>query len=103
MNYRQVLTYTFHNGEARTSFEDLLDENGYGKADDQSTYVLPYSSSVRVTDMVNSIIDWSKEQEIHKEDFVEIFYLTTLKAGENSVTKIASRFLKYDSKTKGLK
>ena len=101
--YIIFLTYTFHDGETRTSFEDLLAGNGYVKAEDQSTYVLPYSSDVRVSQMADDIVEWSKDVDIDKEDFVELFYLTTLKSGDKSVTRITSRFLKYDSKTKGLK
>lgn len=104
MNYRQILTYNFSDNDTRTSFEDLLNDNGYIKAEDQSTYVLPYDSGLRVSAIKDKIIDWSsaKETMIDASDFVQIFFLSEVKAGAKVIIKMSSKFLKFDSKTKGL-
>lgn len=103
MHYRQIITYNFSVDDTRSLFEELLEENKYVKADDQSTYVLPYSRNLRVTEMVKKIVDWGKEVDMVEDDFVQIFYLTNINNGNKVFTKIASFFLKYDSETGGLK
>lgn len=103
MYYKHVLTYDFSDDETRESFKKLIEEMGYVEAEDQSTYVLPYSKLIQSKEIADAIEAWSKNVEICLDDFVQIFYLVTVSSRDNKVTKIGSRFLKYDSKNKGLR
>lgn len=105
MYYRHILTYNFSEDDTRASFMGLVEGLGYMEAEDQSTYVLPYSMSLKANDVADAIVDWSKEKDIKitKDDFVQLFYLSSLTAGEQKVTKMASKFMKYNPTTKGLK
>ena len=104
MYYRMILTYNFSDDDTRSSFEELVEELGFVEAEDQSTYVLPYSKSLKSTDVTKAIRDWSmgKEIRISQEDFVQLFYLSSLTINEKKVTKIASKYMKYNPQTKGL-
>ncbi len=76
---------------------------GKVEAEDQSTYVLPYSESLQSKEVADAIVVWSKNVVVSSDDFVQLFYLVTITSKDNNVAKIGSRFLKYDTKTKGLK
>lgn len=105
MYYRHILTYDFSEDDTRSSFMELVEGLGYIEAEDQSTYVLPYSMSLKAKDVTDAIMDWSMENDlkITKDDFVQLFYLSSLTAGDQKVTKMASKFMKYNPTTKGLK
>lgn len=105
MYYRHVLTYNFSNDDTRASFKELVEGLGYIEAEDQSTYVMPYSSSLKSTQITDAIKKWSEGKDviISSDDFVQLFYLLLVSDSEKKVTKISSRFLKYDAKSKGLK
>ena len=105
MYYKHVLTYNFSDDETRSSFMELVEELGYFEAEDQSTYVLPYSRLLKSTDVTKAIEDWSMENDIHisKGDFVQLFFLAPVPAKETKVIKMASKFMKYNPTTKGLK
>lgn len=104
MYYKMILTYNFSDDDTRSSFEELVEGLGFVEADDQSTHVLPYSNSLKSTDITKAIGDWSLEKDIQisKEDFVQLFYLSSLTIIGKKVTKIASKYMKYNPKTKGL-
>lgn len=104
MYYKHVLTYNFSEDDTRSSFMELVEGLGYIEAEDQSTYVLPYSKLLKTKDVVDAIVDWSKEKDIKitKDDFVQLFYLSSLTANDKTVTRMASKFLKYNPTTKGL-
>lgn len=103
MYYRMILTYNFSDDDTRSSFEELVEELGFIKAEDQSTYVLPYGNKTS-KDVLEPIVKWSEDEDIKisADDFVQLFYLAYETADENKVIKIASKFLKYNPKTKGL-
>lgn len=104
MYYKMILTYNFSDNDTRSSFEELVDGLGFVEVEDQSTYVLPYSSSWKSTYITKSIEDWSllKDNQIFKEDFVQLFYLLSLTNNEKIVTKIASKYMTYNPKNKRL-
>lgn len=103
MYYRMILTYNFSDNDTRSSFEKLVEELGFVEAEDQSTYVLPYVNK-KSKDILEPIVKWSmdKDTKISADDFVQLFYLTYVTVVEKKVNKIASKFLKYNPKTKGL-
>ena len=106
MYYKQLLTYTISNDEARSSFEELLTNMGFIDMPDQSTLALPFSTKLTSSDVVNKIISWSKDKDItiDKNDFVQLFRATPVKVAENTHhAGIDSRKLVYDPVTKGLK
>lgn len=98
------LTYNFSEDDTRASFMELVEGLGYIEAEDQSTYVLPYNIVLKSTEVIKAIVDWSERKDVHisKEDFVQLFYLLTLTINEKIVTKIASKYMTYNPKTKGL-
>ena len=104
MYYKMILTYNFSDDDTRSSFEELVEGFGFVEAEDQSTYVLPYGNSLKSTDVTNAIGDWSliKDIQISKEDFVQLFYLSFLTIYETKVTQLASKYMEYNSNTKGL-
>jgi len=65
--------------------------------------VLP--SDEALDEATKPIVDWitQKDVQISEEDFVHLFYLAPVRANDKKVTKMASKFMKYNSKTKGLK
>ena len=104
MKYRMIITYNFSEDETRSTFEELVDALGFVEAEDQSTYVLPYVINKVSKDVVDPIVKWSegKDNQISADDFVQLFYLAYDAADEKKVNKIASKYLKYNPKTKGL-
>lgn len=103
MYYRMILTYNFSEDDTRSSFEELVEDLGFVEAEDQSTYVLPYGNKTS-KDVLEPIIKWSddKDIKISADDFVQLFYLAYETVDGKKIHKIASKFLKYNSKTKGL-
>lgn len=101
MRYRQVLTYTISNDDTRGSFEELLDEMEFKKMDDQSTWVLPFSSNLTPFDVVDRIKDWniSDDAELDKGDFIQIFSAVAVEKNGKNYPGIDSRLLVYNSKT----
>ena len=104
MKYRMILTYDFSDDDTRSSFEELVEELGFVKAEDQSTYVLPYVIQKQSKDVIEPIVKWSEDKDvkISTDDFVQLFYLAYEIIEGKKVYKISSKFLKYNSKTKGL-
>lgn len=104
MKYRMIITYNFSEDEIRSTFEELVDALGFVEAEDQSTYVLPYVINKVSKDVVDPIVKWSEgtDNQISADDFVQLFYLAYDAADEKKVNKIASKYLKYNPKTKGL-
>lgn len=104
MYYRHVLTYNFSDDDTRSSFRELVEEMGYIEAEDQSTYVLPYGESLKFKNVVATIVEWSKKKKnnMNPEDFVQLFYLGSIIENDRRVTKMASRFMKYNTKTKSM-
>lgn len=104
MKYRMIITYNFSKDETRSTFEELVDALGFVEAEDQSTYVLPYVINKVSKDVVDPIVKWSEgtDNQISADDFVQLFYLAYDAADEKKVNKIASKYLKYNPKTKGL-
>lgn len=105
MYYKHILTYNFSEDDTRASFMELVEGLGYMEAEDQSTYVLPSSKSLKAKDVADAIVDWSKEKDIKisKEDFVQLFYLAPVQINDKKVTMMASKFMKYIPTTNGLK
>lgn len=106
MYYRHVLTYNFSDDDTRSSFVELIEEIGYIKAEDQSTYVLPYGNQARCKTLTAALQTWisSNNPKIIKGDFIQLFYLTKYKKpkSEQEIPIIASKFMQYDPHTKGL-
>lgn len=104
MKYRMIITYNFSEDETRSTFVELVDALGFVEAEDQSTYVLPYVINKVSKDVVGPIVKWSEgtDNQISADDFVQLFYLAYDAADEKKVNKIASKYLKYTPKTKGL-
>lgn len=106
MCYKQILTYTISDDETRLSFEDLLTNIGFKDMQDQSTWALPFSSTLSKLCVINRIVCWSRSKDvvIDKKDFVQIFRAIVVKGSEDkSYAGIDSRKLVCDLKTKGLK
>ena len=104
MKYRMIITYNFSEDETRSTFVELVDALGFVEAEDQSTYVLPCVINKVSKDVVDPIVKWSEgtDNQISADDFVQLFYLAYDAADEKKVNKIASKYLKYNPKTKGL-
>lgn len=104
MYYRMILTYDFSDDATRSSFEELAEKLGFVKAEDQSTYVLPYVMQKQSKDVIEPIVKWSedKDTKISTDDFIQLFYLLFVTVEGNKVCKIVSRYLKYSPKTRGL-
>lgn len=104
MYYRMILTYNFSDDDTRSSFKELVEELGFVEAEDQSTYVLPYVINKQSKDVLDPIVKWCEDKDIKisADDFVQLFYLAFETVDGKKIRKIASRFLKYNSKTKGL-
>lgn len=100
MDYRMILTYDFSDNPTRSSFEELAEELGFVKAEDQSTYALPFVIQKKSNDVIEPIVKWSTDKKtITAKDFIQLFYLIK---DNNDKRKIASKYLKYNPKTKGL-
>lgn len=104
MYYRHILTYNFSDNDTRSSFEKMISNLGYVEAEDQSTYVLPFILFKTSDSILDTIIAWSVNKDIHvsSDDFVQLFYLLSVTVEAKKVAKIANKFLRYDPKTKGL-
>lgn len=105
MDYRMILTYNFSEDDTRSSFEELVESLGFVEAEDQSTHALPLSINKKSKDILEPIIKWSEDKEIiiSIDDFVQLFYLVYETIEGKKVYKIASKYLTYNAKTKGLK
>jgi hypothetical protein len=105
MYYRHILTYNFSEDDTRASFMELVEGLGYMEAEDQSTYVLPLGEALTLVNATKAIEDWSAQRDvkISKEDFVQLFYLAPVQINDKKVTMMASKFMKYNPTTKGLK
>ncbi len=104
MYYRMILTYNFFEDDTRSSFEELVEGFGFVEAEDQSTYVLPYKVFKKSKGVIDPIVKWSEDKciKISSKDFVQLFYLAHDVNDEKKVNRIASKYLMYNSKTKGL-
>lgn len=104
MYYRIILTYNFSDDATRSPFEELVENIGFAKAEDQSTYVLPYVIKKGSKDVIEPIIKWSEDKGIiiSTDDFVQLFYLAYETIDNKKVCKISSKYLEYNLKTKGL-
>ena len=104
MYYKHILTYNFSEDDTRASFMELVEGLGYMEAEDQSTYVLPSGEAMTLVDATKAIVDWSTQRvvQISEEDFVQLFYLAPVEANDKKVTRMASKFMKYNPTTKGM-
>ena len=103
--YKQLVTYNFSNDETRESFEEMIEDMGFEKQGDQSTYTLRARSDVSVREMKNEIVNWSEcvESYIDVEDRVDLYYVTVAELDEfNKVPVIDSISFVYDVETEGL-
>lgn len=106
MYYKQILTFTISDDDSRDSFIELLENMGFKNMPDQSTWALPFSSTMTKVDVVNRIVRWSKYKNITigNSDFIQIFRATPVKVAEDDHRAgIDSRKLVHDLKTQGLK
>lgn len=104
MYHKHILTYNISEDDTRSSFMDFIEELGYIEAEDQSTYVLPFGKALTSLEVTKAIEHWSTQGnvKISKEDFVQLFFLASVPVNDKKVTKIASKFMKYNLKTRGL-
>ena len=103
--YKQLITYNFSNDETRESFEEMIEDMGFDKQDDQSTYTLRARSDVSVREMKNEIVNWSEcaESYIDVEDRVDLYYVMVAELDEfHRVPVIDSVSFVYDVETEGL-
>lgn len=103
--YKQLITYNFSNDETRESFEEMIEDMGFDKQADQSTYTLRARSDVSVREMKNEIVNWSEcvESYIDVEDRVDLYYVTVVELDEfNKAPVIDSVSFVYDVETEGL-
>ena len=102
--YKQLITYNFSNDETRESFEEMIEDIGFEKQEDQSTYTLQARSDVSVREMKNEIVNWSEcaESYIDVEDRVDLYYVTVAELDEfNKAPVIDSISFVYDVETEG--
>ena len=103
--YKQLITYNFCNDETRYSFEEMIEDMGFEKQEDQSTYTLRARSDVSVREMKNEIVNWSEcaESYIDVEDRVDLYYVTVVELDEfHKAPVIDSVSFVYDVETEGL-
>lgn len=103
--YKQLITYNFSNDDTRESFEEMIEDMGFEKQDDQSTYTLRARSDVSVREMKNEIVNWSEcaESYIDVEDRVDLYYVTVAELDEFHKTPVIdSVSFVYDVETEGL-
>lgn len=103
--YKQLITYNFSNDETRESFEEMIEDMGFDKQEDQSTYTLRARSDVSVREMKNEIVNWSEcaESYIDVEDRVDLYYVTVAEIDEfNKTPLIDSVSFVYDMETECL-
>lgn len=82
--YKQLVTYNFSNDDTRESFEEMIEDMGFDKQEDQSTFTLRARSDVSVREMKNEIVNWSEcvESYIDVEDRVDLYYVTVAELDE---------------------
>ncbi len=103
--YKQLITYNFSNDETRESFEEMIENMGFEKQEDLSTYTLRARSDVSAREMKNEIVNWSEcaESYIDVEDRVDLYYVTVAELDEfNKAPVIDSVSFVYDVDTEGL-
>ena len=103
--YKQLVTYNFSNDETRESFEEMIEDMGFEKQEDQSTYTLRVRSDVSVREMKNEIVNWSEcvESYIDVEDRVDLYYVTVAELDKfNKAPVIDSVSFVYDVETDAL-
>ena len=103
--YKQLITYNFSNADTRYSFEEMVEDMGFEKQEDQSTYTLRARSDVSVREMKNEIVNWSEcvESYVDVEDRVDLYYVTVAELDEfNKAPVIDSVSFVYDVETEGL-
>ena len=103
--YKQLITYNFSNNDTRYSFEEMVEDMGFEKQEDQSTYTLRARSDISVREMKNEIVNWSEcvESYIDVEDRVDLYYVTVAELDEfNKAPVIDSVSFVYDVETEGL-
>ena len=103
--YKHLITYSFSNDETRESFEEMIEDMGFEKQEDQSTYTLRTRSDVSVREMKNEIVNWSEcaESYINVEDRVDLYYVTVVELDEfHKAPVIDSVSFVYDVETEGL-
>ena len=103
--YKQLITYNFSNDDTRESFEDMIEDMGFEKQGDLSTYTLRARSDVSVREMKNEIVNWSEcvDLYIDVEDKVDLFYVTVVELDEfHKAPVIDSVSFVYDVETEGL-
>ena len=104
MYYKHILTYNFSEDDTRASFMELVEGLGYMEAEDQSTYVLPSGEAMTLVDATKAIEDWSTQRDVQisKDDFVQLFYLAPVTINDKKVTKMASKYMKFNPTTEEL-
>lgn len=104
--YKQVLTYTIDDDFTRDSFAELIEGIGFEKAQDQSTWVLPFCSGYTLSGVVSEIVEWSKEADvlIRPDDFVQIFFAKAVSVKDKNFPGIGSKYIcsDFDSKLRKL-
>lgn len=103
--YKQLITYNFSNADTRYSFEEMIEDMGFDKQADQSTYTLRVRSDVSVREMKNEIVNWSEcvESYIDVEDRVDLYYVTVTELDEfHKAPVIDLASFVYDVETEGL-
>ena len=103
--YKQLITYNFSNDDTRESFEEMIEDMGFEKQYDQSTFTLRARSDVSVREMKNEIVNWSEcaESYIDVEDRVDLYYVTVADLDEfNKAPVIDSVSFVYDVEIEGL-
>ena len=103
--YKQLITYNFSNADTRYSFEEMVEDMGFEKQEDQSIYTLRARSDVSVREMKNEIVNWSEcvESYIDVEDRVDLYYVKVAELDEfNKAPVIDSVTFVYDVETEGL-
>ena len=103
--YKQLITYNFSNADTRYSFEEMIEDMGFEKVEDQFTYTLRARSDVSVREMKNEIVNWSEcaESYIDVEDRVDLYYVAVSELDEfHKAPVIDSVSFVYDVETEGL-
>jgi hypothetical protein len=103
--YKQLITYNFSNDDTRESFEEMIEDMGFEKQEDQSTYTLRARSDVSVREMKNEIVNWSEcaDSYIDVEGRVDLYYVTVAELDEfHKAPVIESVSFVYGVETEGL-
>ncbi|MFT4223292.1 hypothetical protein [Dysgonomonas sp.] len=81
--FKAVITYTFKKG-SREDFEEFLDECGFEKQEDQSTYAMPYYNSVDINEVCEAMEEYCSEN-LKKGDIVDFFTLVYIDKDKKEV------------------